>query len=528
MKRSLIVCLTLAIGWTWHGPACLPAQENEPSQIPVAPSTAGVDTVNPADGDEDVRTLLRELRQRLDAIETENQTLRVKVDGLQSQESEKEKSSATPPESKPKKDEGSPLDMKGTWNNGFELKTKDKKFRVHVGGRVQFDNVFYNAGDSIQNTATGVGPLQDGTDFRRARLRVDGTMYDFIDWASEFDFLNMSNLDPLNPARDTTTSSAPAPTDLWVTFTKLPYVGNVRVGNFKEFIGFEHLTSSRYLNFMERSYNQDAFTGTFNNGFSQGIGAYNTYLDEQGTWGIGLFKNNSNPYAWGIGDGEYAVTGRGTYLLRYEDEGRDLIHVGAAFSHRDTDNDQVRVRARGSLRSGPSTLWNVYANTGILTADTQDLVGAELVAVRDRLTFQSEYMISVLNDVRSGGVDRGNVLFQGGYAEVLYFLTDDHQHYSRKTGVFERTVPTNNFGFSTCEECGGWGAWQLACRYNYLNLDNGGVHGNTLDTMVFGVNWFLNPNMKLQANYDLTKRNSFFPNGDGWINGFGMRLAYDF
>ncbi len=38
-------------------------------------------------------------------------------------------------------------------------------------------------------------------------------------------------------------------------------LGNIRVGNQKEPVGFERLVSSRFLPFMERSYNQDVFYG---------------------------------------------------------------------------------------------------------------------------------------------------------------------------------------------------------------------------------------------------------------------------
>jgi len=38
-----------------------------------------------------------------------------------------------------------------------------------------------------------------------------------------------------------------------------PWVGNVRIGNQKPPISFEHMTSSRFLNFMERSLGFDAF-----------------------------------------------------------------------------------------------------------------------------------------------------------------------------------------------------------------------------------------------------------------------------
>src|SRR4029077_8486738 len=81
------------------------------------------------------------------------------------------------------------------------------------------------------------------------------------------------------------------PTDAWVTFKNLPIIGNIRVGNQKPLYSFEHLTSSRYLNFLERSLGFDAFAEGFDNGFEPGITVYDTYLDKRGTWGLGVFKN---------------------------------------------------------------------------------------------------------------------------------------------------------------------------------------------------------------------------------------------
>lgn len=511
-RYSLCFSLLFSV-WATLLPLTVFAQpEGELASLP--PEAVGIAVPSPpADGD--LNALLNDLQQRIDSVEIENRELRSRLDGL---------SSGTV-----NLQEGSPLDMKASWHNGLEIKSKDSKFKVHIGGRTQFDAAFFDAGNAIQTGPGGVGLLQDSVDFRRARIKIDGEMYGFIEWACQFDFVNSNNVDPTTPATQSNVVNVPVPTDLWMNFSHIPVVGNIRVGNFKEYIGFEHLTSSRFLNFMERSYNQDAFTGPFNNGFSQGIGIWDTALDEdRATWAIGLFKNNSNGFAWGVGDGEYAVTGRVTYLLQYENDGEELVHIGAAYSHRDTDNDSLRIRARGSVRGGPPTLQNVYANTGTMLADTQDLIGGEFVVVRGPLTFQSEYVVSIADQVVTGGVDRGTVFFQGGYAEVLYFLTGEHQIYSKKSGVFDRTKPHNNFGFSDCDECGGWGAWQAAVRYNFLDLDDSGVNGNTLNTVVFGLNWFMNPNVKIQWNYDITKRNTAGGGVDGYIHSFGTRLAYDF
>ncbi len=92
----------------------------------------------------------------------------------------------------PASDKSSPFDLKPHWKHGLELQTSDKQFRVHVGGRVQADAVTLDADKDFSQTLPGAG-VQDAFHFRRARLRVDGTMFGFIDWATEYDFVNTVN-----------------------------------------------------------------------------------------------------------------------------------------------------------------------------------------------------------------------------------------------------------------------------------------------------------------------------------------------
>ncbi len=91
----------------------------------------------------------------------------------------------------------------------------------------------------------------------------------------------------MQPTSDTfgNVIDVPAPTDLWIRTRELPIIGNLQIGNMKPPIGLEHVASSRYLDFMERAYNQDLFWGAFNNGFQPGITAYDNYADEK--WLLG-------------------------------------------------------------------------------------------------------------------------------------------------------------------------------------------------------------------------------------------------
>ena len=59
-------------------------------------------------------------------------------------------------------------------------------------------------------------------------------------------------------------------------------------------------------------------------------------------------------------------------------------------------------------------------------------------------------------------------------------------------------------------------------------MDDNGINGGVLQDVTAGLNWFLNPNAKIQWNYVITDRNAPGNTGDGTIRGFGTRLAFDF
>jgi phosphate-selective porin OprO/OprP len=199
-------------------------------------------------------------------------------------------------------------------------------------------------------------------------------------------------------------------------------------------------------------------------------------------------------------------------------------------SHRDPVNDQVRVRVRSENRSSPLPLVNVIADTGFVTASSQTLFNLQTAAVAGPVTLQGEYLANLVNGSQpAGGPNAGTLVYQGFYAEGLVFLTGESRTWNPKTMTFNRVVPVRNFGFEDGRWCGGTGAWELGARYTYLNLNDGPVRGGRLNNVTVGVNWYWNPNMKAQLNYDYVYRDEAAnPLAEGAIHSLGARLAVDF
>lgn len=543
MKKRIFSSLALLLGLAWSGNS----NAQDPLQTELDQVQARLRAVEQQNAE-----LIEAINSRLPAVDDLNswESPTALQDGVDDprlraaiEQYLKQKEAQKKADDDRKKEEGyvvgSDLSMSATWNNGLELSSKNKDFRVHVGGRTQLDVGWFSVDPNVNANINT--PYGDGIDFRRARLRIDGTMYETIDWAAEYDFVNSVRVrnqpgSANNPGFFD--ESVTAPTDLWWTFKEIPIIGNIRVGNQKEAIGFEHLVSSRFQPFMERSYNQDTFYGGVFNGFVPGVSIFDTYgPDENGVWQLGLYKPTNSVFAFNTGDGDYSVVGRATRLLWYENEGEALLHVGLSgkqatgVSQAGVNGRVLPFRTRDAIRTGLSVDWPQPAAITLFGDDLQQ-VNAELAAVYGPWTLQAEYLVSSYQDARTtfAGAPLGNAVYHGGYIQLLRFLTDDHDHYGKKVGFFERVKPTENF-FLTRDEsgcrCFGTGAWQVGARYNYLDINDLGLNGGRLHNMTTGVNWFLNPNMKIQFDYIATYRDAPAA-GDGWIHGWGMRFAHDF
>ena len=217
-------------------------------------------------------------------------------------------------------------------------------------------------------------------------------------------------------------------------------------------------------------------------------------------------------------------------------------------------------------------------DTGIVNAEDDITLGTELCYVRGPLSFQAEYGWNFLNNVSGTFSNPGgagavttpnyigvsapfavspsqNYIFNGGYLQVAYTLTGEARNYDRSRGTIGRAY-FNGGPFSPAflnrntegGFCHSLGAIEIAARYDYTNLNSGGspltrINGGCMQGVTLGLNWYLNSNMTIMADYVYDTRYNFTQTGttgnvftgagsttvnQGEVQGFGTRVQFSF
>jgi phosphate-selective porin OprO/OprP len=356
------------------------------------------------------------------------------------------------------------------WKDGLNFQSADgKTFKGKIGGRMQYDFAGYDESDAVESL---VGHTPFSSEFRRARLYTSGELNEGVPvyYILQMEFAGS----------DTRFA------DAYIGIKDIPYVGSVQVGQMYEPLSLEQLTSDNYVTFLERALPIEAFSPARNVGGQ----VQRAILDERMTYAFGGFANDETDDADGVAFEQNArFTGRITGLPWYDAEakGRRYLHLGAGGSIVNPQNDTVRYRSRPESHLAPR-----YVDTGAFAADRAYLANLEALLTYDRLSIQAEYFRNWTD--ANGSSDPS---FQGAYAFVSYFLTDDYRPYRKSSGVVDRVKPTKNFSFSG----GGLGAWELLARISYLDLNDGAVSGGRLTDYTAGLGWYLNANTRMLFNY---------------------------
>ncbi len=370
-------------------------------------------------------------------------------------------------------------DTSVTTKGGVTVQSDDG-FKLQIGGRVMADATLF--GDD--KTA-----LTNGTELRRARLYLKGKIP--ADWAYKFE---------MEFAGDQAKTK-----DAWLGYNGLDSV-KLRVGNFKEPFSLEEQNSAFNIPFMELS-----LVNAFVPGRHMGLGASmhgENWTGAMGVFGKSVSSKEENDDAGGI-------SGRLTYsLFSIVDIS---MHLGTSASYRVPDGGEVQLDPDPEIH-----LLNDHSplvNTGTIeNVRSQTVLGLEAAAVFGAFSWQGEYMVANLNR-ENGNPDVG---FDGYYTFVSWFPTGESRSYNPKKGKFGSAKPLHDFDLKT----GGSGAWEIAARYSEIDLNDGPISGGKEQNTTLGVNWYINPNVRMMANY--VRTNTDEAAGDDDPSAFMARFQMNF
>lgn len=334
-------------------------------------------------------------------------------------------------------------------------KSEDGRFKWWLDGRFNLDGAFF-----VEDR----NPLGDGVQVRRARLAVKTILY--RDWYGEMD---------VDFAEE-----AVAVKDVYIRYDNVfGYRGHIRAGNFREPFGLEENTSSRNLQFQERSQGTDGFVPGRHMGLE--IAHYRPHWRLAG----GAFGPDLTQFETEQTDMTWNFTGRATANALRTDH--SVLHVGLAGSRRQPQF------ASGDLRFRTRNEYHVnnykYVDTGNMRdVDGYDQVGGEFAWVSRRLRVQAEYIGTSVD--RRNGLESLN--FRGGYVCASYFLTNDTYPYVWEDAEFGRLVPRSTHG-----------ALELLGRFSTVDMTDRDVQGGESTALTFEVKWYANANVRIFNSYTI-------------------------
>jgi phosphate-selective porin OprO/OprP len=399
-------------------------------------------------------------------------------------------------------------------------------FEMH--GRIHADSwSFLDDSEGIhwfENPDTGVDP-EDRLFFRRVRLEMGGDVYFNVLWRIQVEF---------------SSPEAPQFKDVYIGFTHVPVLQTVLVGIQKRPLGLDQLNSTRFNVFMERPLVVDAFNEDIRR---LGVMAYGISDDERYHWRYGIFNlENIQDDGESIGDSlQLSANARLSSSPWYDERsgGRGYFHwaVAGMLAHPDGDVDpddtnenEGRVRTRSELRSDERWL-----DTGrIAGAQWYEIAAVESIVNVGPLQVVGEYQNTWLQRDETTPGTGPDLFFHGAYIYVAYMLTGEHVPYDRGSGTIDRVEPFEDFFLvDRCDEgCGrGWGAWQVALRYSYLDLTDQDIRGGVEHNVTFGLVWYFNPFASLQVNAIYGEIRDHEPVegfADGHFTALGTRLRMEF
>lgn len=374
------------------------------------------------------------------------------------------------------------------WRGAPQFQNDTLTFKVR--GRVYFDVVH-------QDVDRQVGQDFDATvsRVRTARLGVEGT------WNANWAYKAEASI------------SSAGGTTQWediILEYKPTESSSIMVGNFKT-VSLENISSSRYITFMER-------------------GAYNDVLDIGRVVNISAKMNGENwtaavavsgdsinaadPAQGPTGGSEVlGANARFTYMPINNDTTK--LHLGVWGRYRDRqDQANLTYQVRNNTNYGAR-----YTSSGAVgVSDT--MIGVEGLLIQGPFSLQGEFAHVEVDRIANVSQD-----FDAWYLAGSWFVTGEMRNMNPKTGELGRTRILNP------TTSGGWGAVELAARYDSIDLsDFTGTPATQGEytAWTLGANWYPFPYVRFMANFTKSENDNPAVGADVDVKTLQFRAQFDF
>ena len=363
---------------------------------------------------------------------------------------------------------------------GFAFGSGDGNFTINLQGLLQFDSrTFFKDGGINGN---------DGFVLRRARPIISGTVF------KDFDFLFVPDF-----GANTTLNSAPVIQDAYLNYRYRQEL-QLRFGKYKSPVGLELLQSDSLMTFIERALPSDLVPNR-----DLGAELLGDLFDGRVSYAAGIFNGVADQASSGNLDFEDGKEFVGRIFLQPFKKSRAAALQGLGFGVGGSYGSRFGTAANSGLAGGYTTdgqqRFFVYTN-GIAAGGTQWRISPQGYYYYGPFGLLGEYVVSSQEVLKTTAPTATAELEHKAWQIVgSWVLTGEDNTYK---GV----VPSHPFN----PGAGQWGAVQLAARYARLDVDsdtfpmfaNPATSAQSAKSWSVGVNWWLNRNVRISADFART------------------------
>ncbi|MGQ0578324.1 MAG: OprO/OprP family phosphate-selective porin [Betaproteobacteria bacterium] len=417
----------------------------------------------------DTETLIEKLHEKGVLSDEEYQEMRTEARAERRAQALREANEA---EKAAKKAESAPSELNGRFKDGFSWESGDKQHSISLSGRIHADYRSFDIDSTNANTA-------DTFDIRRAYLGVSGKLYN--DWTFEV-----------------TSDVANSTLEYAYVNYKASDTVQLRVGAFKMPFSFEELTSSRFIDFQERS-----LVNAFVPGKDQGLMIFGEPIKNTFGYAVaamnGSGKNTDEANAV-VDDKDIIVRGALNFapMASLSDT---VLHLGAGYTMGTMPGNSaptggIRTEGRGI------TFLTVNAPPGAAANSETDRerMGVEGVLAWGPLKLQTEWVKSAFEN-SSVAYDRE---IDAYYGALTWLITGEKYADFYTLNGMRAIVPNKLFK----KGAEGMGAWELGVRYS--KIDAGELTGaqftgtNGAEAITVGLKWVPVTPVRFYLNYTQT------------------------